>query len=62
MSLNKSALTSALQSIFENPEGDPATAAAAMADAIDAYVKTGSVTPGTFSNSGGPVLGLGGIT
>jgi hypothetical protein len=57
MPLNKAQLTAAFTSIFQDldPNATAASKAAQMADAIDAYVKTGSVSvpvpdalPGTF--------------
>jgi imidazolonepropionase-like amidohydrolase len=59
MSLNKIALKNALQAAFEDIRSDKTAADAAqqLADAIDDYVKTGSVTfvAGTpIATSAGP--------
>lgn len=46
MALNKSALQTSLESIFNdlNPEKTPADVAQQMADAIDTFVKSGTVS------------------
>lgn len=63
MALNKAALIAALTSAFTPSEGSsPASAANAIATAIDDYVKTATVLPGTFSNGSGPVIGTGSLS
>ncbi len=59
--LNKAALKAALKACFENVSENKTSddAAEEMANAIDAYVKSATVLPGTFSNTGGPVVGSG---
>lgn len=59
--LNKTALKTALQEIFEDlSQKTAADVAEQMADAIDAYVKTAEVVPGipvTGTCPAGPVTG-----
>lgn len=71
MALAKAALTSALQSIFEDVSGKTAAQKAQeIADAIDTFVKTGTVTVSVTSVSGvttgagvsGPGTGTGTIS
>jgi hypothetical protein len=67
MPLNKGALTSALASMIgkaSDAGSDPATVAAALADAIEAFVKSGQVNPTALiaPGGGGPVTGTGTIT
>lgn len=61
MALDKPGLALALKAIFEDLSGQTAADAAnAMADAIDAFVKTGEVSAGipiTGSSPSGPVTG-----
>lgn len=65
MALDKATLKADLETLLTKPVGQqltPAAAAQALADAIEKFVKTGTVDistigPGTFSNSGGPVAG-----
>lgn len=62
MALNKAALIAALTSAFTPSEGSsPASAAQAIGDAIDTYVKTATVNPLGLSNGGGPVVGTGSL-
>lgn len=62
MALNKPALVAALTLAFTPSEGSsPASAANAIADAIDLYVKTATVNPLGLSNAGGPVVGVGSL-
>ena len=61
MALNKTALQSALKTIFEKEGNTSESVAADMATAIEAYVKSGTVTTvvtGT-SATGGAVTGSG---
>jgi hypothetical protein len=69
MSLDKSGLQSALETVFSDvsSESTAATKAAAMADLIDAYVKTalvncsipaGSVIISVSGGSGAPAVGV----
>lgn len=61
MALNKAALKAQIKSIMESDGNTAESAAAALADAIDAYVRTATVnTIVTGSSvSGGPVTGTG---
>jgi hypothetical protein len=61
MALNKATLQTSLQAIFEDlSDKSAADVAQQMADAIDAYVKTGTVPAGipiTGTSPTGPVTG-----
>lgn len=54
MALNKAALESGLAGM-----GFDASKASELATLIDTYVKTAQVNPGTMSNTGGVVVGVG---
>jgi len=54
MALNKGSLISGLTGM-----GFEAGKAAELATIIDDYIKSASVNPGTMSNTGGPVVGIG---
>jgi hypothetical protein len=54
MALNKASLEAGLTGM-----GFEAGKASELATLIDNYVKSANVNPGTFSNSGGPVAGVG---
>lgn len=60
MALNKTALKAELVAIFSNldPTKTPAQVAELMADAIDRFVKTGSIKTGTLSSTGTGNMGL----
>ena len=60
MALDKAGLTSALKTIFENVDANstPAAKAASIADAIDTFVKTGTVSV-TVATTGSPTAQTG---
>ena len=65
MALNKAGLISALTTAFTPSEGSsPEICATAIANAIDAYVKTATVVPTAFvvTTAPGAVTGTGSLT
>ena len=62
MPLVKATLQAELASILSNTDNTAQQAAEKIADAVDAYIKSATVTVTGTSATGGPVTGMGVIT